>query len=137
MASTTSLTLNASTVNEVTSQAQRADDIVLCDDTFTATTSGSWVDVGEGRNLALKLNLSSTSGTSPTYDVTIKTSSDKGVTDSARAVNSLATAGAFAQQTADGTVFKCFGPTDRYVQCVVTVGGTNPSSRVKVSGKVF
>lgn len=136
MATTTSIALNATAVNETTGQSQRADDIVLCNDTITATTTGTWIDVGEGRNLALKLVLASVTGTTPTYDVTVKTSSDKGVTDTARAVTSGATSGAFAQQTAAGTTWKCFGPTDRYVNIVITVTGTTPSAVVTCTGKV-
>jgi hypothetical protein len=137
MATTIQKLLEATEVNEHTSEAQRADPITLADETALAvTTTGSWVDVGEGRNLALALTISAVTGTSPTFNVTLETSSDKGVTDTPRALNSLATAGAFAQQIAAGTVRKCFGPTDRYVRCVITLGGGTPVGTIKVSGKV-
>lgn len=140
MASSESLTMNASLVNEHTHQAMRADVIYLFGDssaeTLTATTTGDWVDVGYGANLDLTAVLTNVSGTNPTIDITIQTSSDKGVNDTARAVNSLSTAGAFAQFTAAGTKYKAFGPTSRYVRAVVTIGGTTPSADVIVSGRV-
>jgi hypothetical protein len=137
--STTSLTLNASAVNETTGQSQRADDIVLANETaFLATANGTWVDVGEGRNMSLLLTWLNNAGSSPTLDVTVQTSQDKGVADTARAVNSLSTAGAFAQKTtSSGTQRKEFGPTARYVRIVATIGGTaSPSYDFSVVGKV-
>ncbi len=138
MASTTSLALNSTAVNEVHNSAQRADDIVLADETAVGTTTGSWVDVGEGRNMDLLLTWANVAGSTPTLDVTVETSRDKAVADAARAVNSLSTAGAFAQKTTtSGTQIKNFGPTSRYVRVVGTVGGTStPTYTWSVKGKV-
>lgn len=138
MATTTALALNASAVNATTSQSQRADDITLASEAaVTATTNGTWVDVGEGRNMTLLLTWLNNSGTSPTLDVTVQTSQDAGVADTARAVNSLSTAGAFAQKTtSSGTQRKEFGPTARYVRVVLTLGGTSPNYDASVVGKV-
>lgn len=130
MASTVAYALNASAVNEHTHQAQCANDVQLADDTFDASADGSWLDVGEGRNLVLTRTVADSDGTLPTFDVALWTSADKGVADSPRLM------GAFSQATADGAERKSFPCSDRYVRVTVILGGTTPAAAITVAGKV-
>lgn len=102
------------------------DDITLAPSaTITATTNGAAFDVRKGC-LALTLNVTAASGTSPTLDVAVQTRRD--ASDAWRAV------AAFAQRTAAGSERRCFAGCDRQVRVVATVGGTTPSFTFSVSG---
>lgn len=107
-------------------QASGTDDKTLfASATITATTNGDAVDVRHGV-LALTLDVSAASGTTPTLDVAIQTRKDS--SDSWRAV------AAFAQATAVVAERKCFSGLDRQVRAVATVAGTTPSFTFSVSG---
>ncbi len=110
-------------------QQSGSDDVLLQPaTTITATTNGDAIDVRHGV-LALTLNVTAASGTSPTLDVAVQTRRD--ASDAWRAV------AAFAQKTAISSERKCFAGLDRQARVVNTVGGTTPSFTFSVSGDSF
>lgn len=95
----------------------------------TATGTSTGVEVAKG-TVRLALVITAVSGTSPTLDITIETSSDNGVTDAWRSM------GTFAQQTATTTgVWKTLSGADRYVRSRRTIGGTTPSFTYSITGE--
>ncbi len=96
----------------------------------TTSTTDSGVEVGCKGDLILDLVIASRSGTNPTLDVTIETSSDNGSADTWR------TLGTFAQQTAGGTTRKNFPGADNYVRANWTIGGTaTPTFTFNIGGR--
>lgn len=107
-------------------QASGSDDKTLfASATIIVTTNGDAVDVRNGC-LALTLDVTAASGTTPTLDVAIQTRKDS--SDSWRAIAS------FTQKTTTGSERKCFAGCDRQVRAVLTVGGTTPSFTCSVVG---
>lgn len=94
--------------------------------TKTATFSGNAVEVGDKGSACLDLVVTAASGSSPTLDVAIQTSSDASTW---RAV------AAFAQKIATGSERKSFTGLDRFVRAVGTIGGGSPSFTYSVSGE--
>jgi hypothetical protein len=97
----------------------------------TATGNGTGVELGDKGTVRLVLIITAMSGTNPTLDITVETSSDNGVTDAWRSL------GTFAQQTATTTgVWKTFGGCDRYVRSRRTIGGTaTPTFTYSITGE--
>lgn len=107
-------------------QQSGTDDVLLQQETtLTATANGAAIDVRHGV-LALTLNVTAASGTTPTLDVAVQTRKD--ASDAWRAV------AAFAQKTAVSSERKCFSGLDRQARVVNTIGGTTPSFTFSVSG---
>jgi hypothetical protein len=96
--------------------------------TTTGTTTG--MDVGGAGTLRCQVQVSATSGTSPSVTVTVQTSHDNGATDSWR------TAGAAfsAITSVANSPYQCFA-VDRYVRVSYTVSGTTPSLTTAVVGE--
>ena len=94
---------------------------------FTSTTNQTSVDYGAaGTNGGgAVLHVTAVSGTSPTLDAKIQTSSDNA---------SFSDYITFAQKTAVGSEFKTSSSNPaRYARAVLTIGGTNPSFTVAIS----
>lgn len=97
--------------------------------TTTGTTTAVEVD---GGTIRLKLDVTAVSGTSPTLDVQLQTSSDSGSSDSWRSLGS-----AFTQKTATGSQYVSIGGVDRFVRASYTIGGTgSPSFTWSLIGEV-
>lgn len=95
-----------------------------------ASTSHTGVEVAEFAVVRLTLVSTAVSGTSPTLDVTVETSSDNGVADAWRSV------GTFTQVTGVTSARKSFGGCDRWVRTRSVIGGTaSPTVTYSVSGE--
>lgn len=104
-----------------TGRALRSTDVILhASGAETATGNGTAVELGDKGTVRLKLDVTAASGTTPTLDVTIETSSDNGVSDSWRSL------GTFAQKTGVSAEFKSFPGCDQFVRSRRTIGGTTP-----------
>lgn len=99
----------------------------------TATGSSTSVELGDKGTVRLVLDISAASGTTPTLDITIETSSDNGVNDAWRSL------GTFPQQTGVATgnssIKRSFGGCDRYVRSRRVIGGTTPSFTYSIVGE--
>jgi len=95
--------------------------------TLTATRTGETVDLMRA-GLALTLDVTAASGTTPTLDVAVQTSHD-GAT--------WTTVASFARATGVGSERKRFSGLDRYVRAVATLGGTTPSFTFSVTGEAY
>lgn len=95
----------------------------------TATGSSAGVELADKGTVRLTLAVTAASGTTPTLDITIETSSDNGVSDSWRSL------GTFTQATGTTTAYKSFGGCDRYVRSRRTIGGTTPSFTYSITGE--
>lgn len=95
----------------------------------TATGNGTLFDVTPGASsLALYIDVTSASGTTPTLDLTVEWSPDGGTTwHTAQAPD------AFTQITAAGKVVKVFAVKGPSARIVYTIGGTTPSFTFKAS----
>jgi len=103
------------------------DEVVLAPaEVRTSTVTGDWVELGDRGVLRLDLSITVVSGTTPTLDVTIETSSDQSV---ARQL------GTFSQKTGVGSERKSFAGCDRFARAVLTIGGTSPSFTASVAGE--
>jgi len=96
--------------------------------TTTGTTTAVEVD---GATIRLKFDVTAASGTSPTLNVTLQTSSDNGVSDSWRTLGS-----ALTQATGVTSQYVSFGGVDRFVRASYTIGGTTPSFTWSLIGEV-
>lgn len=76
----------------------------------------------------LLLDVTAASGTTPTLDVTLQTSSDNAT---------WATVGTFAQKTAVSSERKAFSGLDRFVRVIWTIAGTTPSFTFSVNGEAI
>jgi hypothetical protein len=93
----------------------------------TTSAAGPAVEVGDHVEVRdLKLAVTAVAGTSPTLDVTVKTSPDAAT---------WTNVGTFAQKTGAATETKTFFGLDRYLQVSWVIGGTgSPSVTFDVSG---
>ena len=96
--------------------------------TATGTTTAVEVD---GGTIRLKLDVTAASGTTPTLDVQLQTSSDNGVSDSWRSLGP-----AFTQATGVTHQYTSVGGVDRFVRASYTIGGTTPSFTWSLIGEV-
>lgn len=97
--------------------------------TMTATTTGDVFELGEKRTLALKLDVTAASGTSPTCDVIVETSD---LADFSANVRTVIT---FTQRTAAGSQRLSAGGFDKYARAKATIGGTTPSFTLSLDGE--
>lgn len=101
---------------------------------FTAsaarTSSGSSpaVELGDAGTVRLLLDVTASSGSSPTLNVQLETSYD-GTANSWRPI------GSFPQFTSTGSSRESFGGADRFVRASWTIGGSNPSFTFSLSGE--
>jgi hypothetical protein len=92
----------------------------------TTTASAPAVEVGNRHALrSLFLNVTASSGTTPTLDLKLETSADN---------STWYTVGSFAQKTGTANERKSFAGLDRYVRLTWTLGGTTPSFTFAVTG---
>lgn len=107
-----------------------ADEVLLASGAVTATGTTAAMDVGGAGTLRAQVQVSATSGTSPSITVTVQTSHDAAATDAWR------TAGAaFAALTSvSNSPWQCFA-VDRYVRLSYVVSGTTPSLTTAVVGE--
>jgi hypothetical protein len=87
--------------------------------TQTATGTGSAFEMEDNGTLRLTLAVTAASGTTPTLDDTLQTSTDGST--------GWANVAAFAQKTAAASERKIFTGLDRYARLSWVIGGTTPS----------
>lgn len=108
---------------------QSAHDELLTEAARTASANGPAVEVEGYSKVICHLNVSASSGTSPTLDVKIQ--------DSADGANWTDTGAAFSQSTTTGIKRLVVTDVSRYIRAVATIGGTTPSFTfgVKATGR--
>lgn len=91
--------------------------------TITGVSAG--VEIADRGVARLLLNVTAASGTTPTLNVTMQTSSDNATWRSL---------GTFAQKTAAGSERLSFNGLDKFVRASWVIAGTTPSFTFSISG---
>lgn len=93
----------------------------------TATNTSDTFEMGARSMALLKLEITAVSGTNPTLDVVVQTSSDN---------STWRNAFVFGQCTTTGSIEREIPHCNFYIRAVSTLGGTDPSFTYSLTGKV-
>lgn len=93
----------------------------------TATFTSDVYEMGSCTQARLTLDVTVVSGTTPTLDVVIQTSPDNSAWTTAF--------NGFGQVSAVGSQYREIPCAGRYIRAVCTIGGTNPSFTMSLTGR--